>query len=438
MNREKYDETILRKISEAFLETFSSIYYVNVDTNEYRAYSVNAGFNSLKIEQAGEDFFANMARDARLVIHPDDLHFFTEDLTKEKLLDGRMKEIVYRLMIGGTPLYHRLRLIRGSANEKGDYFILTVQNIDREYRGQLERERLEKERELFNQVAGSLARVYDTIYYVNTEMNTYSEFSSSNLLEVLRKQEQGENFFEKLKSDARMVIYPDDLEKVLGFLDRETLMSQLHSNALTSVEYRLQMNGKPIYVRLSGMLADDNIHVILCVENIDRQIRALANAREMAMKDSLTGIRNKKAYFELEVSLQNSLENGIVHPFAIGVCDINDLKKTNDEQGHKAGDELICSACKLICDTFKHSPVFRIGGDEFAVVLNGQDYEHRTMLFELMRDKAIFNRKHGSGVVVACGIAAYNPEKDSSVADVFKRADDKMYKNKKALKECGG
>ena len=436
--KEDSNGAILRKIAEAFLGVFSSVYYVNTDTNEYQWYSVSEDFHSLQIEQSGQDFFANMARDAQKVIHPEDQHIFTEELNKEVLLESDEKEFVYRLMIDGKPLYHSMHVIKGGAQEKEHYFILTVRNIDGDYRAKLQRDRLEKERELFNQVAGSLARVYDTIYYVNILTNAYTEFSSSNLLEVLEKPEEGENFFEKLKADAEQVIFPEDKEKVLAFLDKETLVGRLRSMALTSVEYRLQIGKEPVYVRLSGMLADDNVHVILCVENIDRQIRVLSEAREQAVKDSLTGIRNKKAYFELENSIQNSIENGIFHPFAIGICDINDLKKTNDELGHKAGDELIRDACRLICDTFKHSPVFRIGGDEFAVVLNGQDYEHRSMLLELIRDKSMFRRNNGTGAVVACGIAAFDAHKDHSVADVFKRADDRMYKNKKALKAREG
>ena len=66
---------ILGKIAEAFLGTFSSIYYVNADTNEYQWYSVNPEFNSLDLAQSGKDFFVNMARDARQVIHPDDPPF---------------------------------------------------------------------------------------------------------------------------------------------------------------------------------------------------------------------------------------------------------------------------------------------------------------------------------------------------------------------------
>ena len=428
------NETVLRKISEAFLGSFSSIYYVDAETNEYQWYSVSDDFRSLRIEQSGDDFFANMARDARKVICPEDQHLFTEDLDREALLNAEGKEFIYRLMIDGRPTYHSMRVIRGGQQEGAGFFILTVQNIDAEYREKLERDRLAKERHLFNQVARSLARVYDSIYYVNIQTDNYTEFASSNLLEALDKPEENGNFFEKLKSDAERIVWDEDRERVIAFLDKETLLGNLHSQSMISMEYRLQIGTDPVYVRLSGMLADDGVHIILCVENIDRHIRALSEARDQAMKDSLTGIRNKKAYFELENSIQNSIDNGILHPFAIAICDINDLKKTNDEQGHAAGDELIRNACRLICDTFKHSPVFRIGGDEFAVVLNGQDYEHRTMLCELLRDKAVFRMKNRSGAVVACGIATFDAHKDHGVADVFKRADDLMYKNKKALK----
>jgi len=55
--------------------------------------------------------------------------------------------------------------------------------------------------------------------------------------------------------------------------------------------------------------------------------------------------------------------------FGVIGCDVNGLKKINDTLGHKAGDEYICAACKMLCEYFKHSPVFRIGGDEFVVIL---------------------------------------------------------------------
>jgi GGDEF domain-containing protein len=52
--------------------------------------------------------------------------------------------------------------------------------------------------------------------------------------------------------------------------------------------------------------------------------------------------------------------------------DLNDLKHINDRYGHERGDEYIVNCCRLICQVFKHSPVFRIGGDEFVALLRGE------------------------------------------------------------------
>ena len=117
----------------------------------------------------------------------------------------------------------------------------------------------------------------------------------------------------------------------------------------------------------------------------------------------------------------------------MAVCDVNDLKKTNDTLGHKAGDQLLKDACAIICDTFKHSPVFRIGGDEFAAILRGQDYETRNGLLARFQER---NRRalDRGGIVVACGISEFRPEEDGAMAAVFERADAEMYRNKTELK----
>ena len=117
----------------------------------------------------------------------------------------------------------------------------------------------------------------------------------------------------------------------------------------------------------------------------------------------------------------------------MAVCDINGLKQVNDTQGHHAGDEYIKSACNLICNTFKHSPVFRIGGDEFAVILKGSDYDDREALlrhFDAEQDRHI----RSGQVTVAVGIAEYAKGSDSRLRDVFERADEAMYKDKKQFK----
>jgi PAS domain S-box-containing protein len=89
----------------------------------------------------------------------------------------------------------------------------------------------------------------------------------------------------------------------------------------------------------------------------------------------------------------------------------------------------------LICRVFLHSPVFRIGGDEFVVTLRGEDYENRENLVSTLRAQVEENIRIGEGPVVASGLAEYRPRHDRSVEDVFNRADSQMYEDKMRLKE---
>ena len=82
---------------------------------------------------------------------------------------------------------------------------------------------------------------------------------------------------------------------------------------------------------------------------------------------------------------------------------------------------------------FKHSPVFRIGGDEFAAILKGSDFENRDALFKEFTDKIDENNMN-NGVVVAGGMAVFDPEIDDNYTDVFMRADQQMFERKEQLK----
>ena len=115
------------------------------------------------------------------------------------------------------------------------------------------------------------------------------------------------------------------------------------------------------------------------------------------------------------------------------VLDVNDLKKVNDEEGHQAGDQYLRDACMIVCKTYNHSPVFRIGGDEFAAISQGYDLER---IDELTASVAEHNREsmRSGGIVIACGTARFEEGTDTNVASVFERADHAMYENKARLK----
>ena len=162
---------------------------------------------------------------------------------------------------------------------------------------------------------------------------------------------------------------------------------------------------------------------------------AIGLARQKAYKDGLTGVKNKLAYLDTLAELETAVENNELTEYGVVVFDVNGLKKINDTLGHEAGDEYIKSGCSIICHHFDHSPVFRIGGDEFVTILKGIDYANRKSLLESFRKAISENQKNGS-VIVASGLAVYDALTDSSYNDVFKRADKSMYEQKRSLKDA--
>ncbi|MBR0410357.1 MAG: diguanylate cyclase [Eubacterium sp.] len=150
--------------------------------------------------------------------------------------------------------------------------------------------------------------------------------------------------------------------------------------------------------------------------------------------DALTGLRNKRAY-DLAVA---DLDNGNT-AYAIVMIDLNDLKMINDKYGHDKGDIAIKNLAALIRRVFTHSPVYRIGGDEFVVLLDAEVLAMRESLIGRFRDEVralsqIENRQVWEKVSAACGYAVYDPEKDQNSRSVFKRADEDMYKHKAEMK----
>ncbi len=161
----------------------------------------------------------------------------------------------------------------------------------------------------------------------------------------------------------------------------------------------------------------------------------LSIARYKANTDALTGVKSKHAYADKEAQLDERIASGEAEPFAVAVCDLNGLKQANDTYGHKAGDELIRGACRIICHLFAHSPVFRTGGDEFVVLLTGDDYEKRG---EIMAELHRLSVEHitAGGPIISAGLSEYTPS-DQNTAAVFDRADAGMYAEKRRLKSLG-
>ncbi|MBR3016950.1 MAG: amino acid permease [Clostridia bacterium] len=167
-----------------------------------------------------------------------------------------------------------------------------------------------------------------------------------------------------------------------------------------------------------------------------RAIEERDEAHTAAFRDPLTGVKSKHAFMASQTQFDNAIKEKTADEFAVAVCDVNGLKVINDTLGHKAGDEYIIKASRMICDIFQHSPVFRTGGDEFVVILTGRDYLIRKELVLALHDRSV---EHISTkeVVISGGLSEYQPEEDSDFHAVFERADALMYEEKKLLKGMG-
>ena len=159
---------------------------------------------------------------------------------------------------------------------------------------------------------------------------------------------------------------------------------------------------------------------------------------EIAHKDSLTGVKNKTSYVEKIAELDKKISAGEAE-FCIVMVDVNYLKRVNDTYGHEIGNTYLKNACRLTCAVFGAENVYRVGGDEFVVILSGEKVslsKYFVAQFKSEMEHKLSNESLAlwEKVSAAVGLAIYEPDKDKTADEVFKRADKEMYENKLAMK----
>ncbi len=159
-----------------------------------------------------------------------------------------------------------------------------------------------------------------------------------------------------------------------------------------------------------------------------------ATVMEVTHKDALTGLRTGESCLAMLDQLTEDMQEG-ERDFAIAMMDVNRTHYINQLYGREKGDEYLKSSSALICYTFKHSPVFRYGGDVFLAVLKGSDLEDREKRLDYMsREMANMQLAFDEWkkLSIAVGIACCSDE-DETAFDVVERARKAMLKNKEDL-----
>ena len=168
------------------------------------------------------------------------------------------------------------------------------------------------------------------------------------------------------------------------------------------------------------------------------EYKQMKKMESRAYRDTLTGLQNRTAFYEQMGELTRMIEAGKAD-FSTLMIDVNYLKKMNDTYGHEQGNLYLQGAADLIRKCFGDENLYRIGGDEFAILLVGkaqEGIEDRIKAFkdEMARLREDESLKPWEKVSAAVGLARY-VRGEFDVADaVLRQADEYMYADKVAMK----
>lgn len=440
---EKREKEIHDHIASVMAEDYEAIFYIEIDNGAFLEFSKSRQYTEMNVPVEGKNFFAETIESIETYVYPEDREyarsFYDKDVMLENIEGRRSFSFKYRVLVKGEPRFFLFTVMRDNNSQ---YLIFYEKDIEDELAAEKKQKENQKKTVTFGQIAESLASSYDEIYYVDIEDSSYVSYEVNNIYGQLEIGQSGDDFFGESVAKAPEVVHKQDCDTVTAFLNRDNLISSLDQRRTVSMDYRIVISGKSHYTRMTAHKTSDGTHFIIGVENVDDEVKKekqhlkeLNTQKELARRDELTSVKNKNAFKELMTSVQGNLDNGMDYlPFAIIVCDANNLKQINDTKGHVAGDEYIKASANFLCDIFVHSPVFRVGGDEFVIFLRGNDYSVRHELMGKLRSQSLKNQRAGDGVVLASGMSDYIPDKDNLAYDVFDRADKEMYENKRMLK----
>ena len=439
-NYTDFDKILFSKIARALSKDYLTVYYVNIKTNEYIEYNSNSEYQSLNIEKSGTDFFEQIKKDIPRAVYKPDIPRLLKDLEKEKILEGTRAGnpymLQYRLVINNEPIYTLLKAIK--LQDDDDHLIIGVSNIDK-YKKVEESYRKVLNDALSNTSIFLSSKDYLSILNVNVETGEYIEYSSSKEYKNFEFASSGLNFFEDAIKNTKLVVHPKDVNRVLSFLSRESLIKCTKKGDY-SITYRLMIGDTAIYAQSKAMLLpDDELHVLIAVSNVDKEIRKekeiktqLKTEQNLARHDALTGALNKYSFLEKENEI-NSIISTQNYNFSIVLFDINGLKAINDTYGHLAGDEFIKEAYRMISTTFPTSLIFRVGGDEFVVIMDN-DININSKQYIANFDKINNEHLKNGSVSMAYGYSEYDKKNDTYLSDVLDKADKIMYTHKQNIK----
>jgi diguanylate cyclase (GGDEF)-like protein/PAS domain S-box-containing protein len=235
---------------------------------------------------------------------------------------------------------------------------------------------------------------------------------------------------ELIKLSLQSITHPEDVQENL---DKNALLLSGKIREFSIDKRYVLKDGSIVWANLTtsplwkpGEEVDEYYHIVV-IQDITEQKQTEQKLQFLSLHDALTGLNNR-AYFEERME---HLEHSRQYPISVLMADVDDLKETNDELGHAAGDILLKRAANALSAAFRVEDVIaRIGGDEFSVLLPGTSADKAEAALE--RFCSIMDELNtgcdGPKLQISCGMST--AEQGDSLVEALKKADANMYLEK--------
>lgn len=271
----------------------------------------------------------------------------------------------------------------------------------------------------------------DLFEYANDIIYTHD--LSANILSYNKAAYNRFGYFPNDKGQINLIDYvvPEQRQMFLEMIEQRSQSQQQLYYEISVYNYQkeeleLEVSSRPIW-------ENGELVAIQCIARDVTERKHMAEKLTfMSMHDYMTGLYNR-AYFSEEL---NRMESGRFDPVGVIMCDLDDLKKTNDNYGHLAGDDMIVTAAEIIQSCFRSSDVVaRIGGDEFVIITPYSDEDTCAKQVNAIKE-ALDKHNKTSSLFIGLSIGfAVRTSTIQSMHDVFKQADRAMYTDKALRKK---
>ncbi|MBO7136791.1 MAG: bifunctional diguanylate cyclase/phosphodiesterase [Spirochaetaceae bacterium] len=246
-------------IARALARDYSSLYYVNLETEEFIEYSSKVDEEELATERHGTNFFAQSRRDAITHIYEEDRDYFIRNFTKENITKAINENgtfmLSYRLLQNGVPVYVSMKAMPMQKNKR--HIIIGVSNVDTQMKQKMQLEQAKQDQLVYSRIM-ALSGDYLCIYMVNLSDDSFVEYLASSEFKTVGIQEKGENYFATSLINADWAVVEEDREVFKKRHTKENILKTLEKDGVFTSRHRILINGEPVMVLERGVHIKEN------------------------------------------------------------------------------------------------------------------------------------------------------------------------------------